>query len=266
LDLGVRGKAYAIVGGTAGMGFAAARVLGEDGAMVALIARDAERGAARAGELAAATGAQVRMFVGDAGDAASIQGAIDSAAQTFGRLDGLAVTAGPTASQAAFADLTDADWSQYFELQLMSVVRACRAALPHLVAAGGGAIVNLAAYSIRAQKPTLAAYTAMKTAVASVTKNIAVNYGKHGVRANTVCPGFIFTESANRVATMAAEKYGLPPYEALNRAMVEDWHMPVALGRVGRPEEIGELIAVLLSSRAGYVSGALINADGGTQF
>jgi NAD(P)-dependent dehydrogenase (short-subunit alcohol dehydrogenase family) len=266
LDLGVRGKAYAIVGGTTGMGFATARVLAEDGAMVALIGRDPARGAARADELVQATGADVRMFAGDARDAASIQGAVEAVVQAFGRLNGLAVTAGPTASQATFADLTDADWSEYFELQLMSVVRANRAALPHIVAAGGGAVVNVAAYSIRAQKPTLAAYTAMKTAVASITKNIAVNYGKHGVRANTVCPGFIFTESANRVATMAAEKYGLPPYEALNRAMVEDWHMPVALGRVGRPEEIGELIAVLLSSRAAYVSGALINADGGTQF
>jgi NAD(P)-dependent dehydrogenase (short-subunit alcohol dehydrogenase family) len=266
MDLGVRGKVYAIVGGTAGMGYATARVLAEDGAKVALIGRDAERGGCRAQELAAAAGADVRMFAGDAGDAASINDAIDRVAETFARLDGLAVTAGPTASQATFADLTDADWSDYFELQLMSVVRSCRAALPHIVAAGGGTIVNTAAYSIRAQKPTLAAYTAMKTAVASVTKNIAVNYGKHGVRANTVCPGFIFTESAHRVAAHASEKYGLPPYEALNRAMVEDWHMPVALGRVGRPEEIGELIAVLLSSRAAYVSGALINADGGTQF
>jgi NAD(P)-dependent dehydrogenase (short-subunit alcohol dehydrogenase family) len=266
MDLGVRGKVYAMVGGTAGMGLATARVLAEDGAKVALIGRNSERGAQRAQELAAATGADVRIFAGDASDAGSIQEVVDRIAETFGRLDGLAVTAGPTASQAAFSDLTDADWVEYFELQLMSVVRSCRAALPHIVAAGGGTVVNVAAYSIRAQKPTLAAYTAMKSAVASITKNIAVNYGKHGVRANTVCPGFIFTESATRVAAEASKKYGLPPYEALNRAMVEDWHMPVALGRVGRPEEIGELIAVLLSSRAAYVSGALINADGGTQF
>jgi NAD(P)-dependent dehydrogenase (short-subunit alcohol dehydrogenase family) len=266
MDLGVRDKAFAIVGGTAGMGFEAARVLAEDGARVALVARNRERGEARARALAEATGGDVRMVAGDTADDASITQAINDAAAAFGRLDGLAVTAGPTASQAVFADLTDQDWRDYFDLQLMTVVRSCRAALPHLVAAGGGTIVNIAAYSIRSQKASLSAYTAMKTAIASVTKNIAVNYGKHGVRANTVCPGFIFTETVKATAAAAAERYGLPPFEALSRCMVEEWHMPVALGRVGRAEEIGELIAVLLSSRAAYVSGALINADGGTQF
>ena len=266
MDLGVRGKVYAIVGGTAGMGFEAARVLAEEGAKIALIGRSQERGEASALTLGASTGAEVRMFEGDTRDAASIGAAIDGIATTFGQLNGLAVTAGPTASQAAFADLTDKDWDEYFESQLMSVVRSCRVALPHLIKAGGGTVVNVAAYSIRSQKASLSAYTAMKTAVASVTKNIAVNYGKHGIRANTVCPGFIFTPSVQKTAERAAEKYGLPPFEALSRCMIEEWHMPVALGRVGRPQEIGELIAILLSSRASYVSGALINADGGTQF
>jgi NAD(P)-dependent dehydrogenase (short-subunit alcohol dehydrogenase family) len=266
MDLGVRGKTYAIVGGVAGMGLEAARVLAEDGAQVALIGRNLARGEERARAIAEATGADVRMFEGDAGREESIGSTIDRIVATFGQLNGIAVTAGPTGSQAGFGDLADADWAQYFELNLMTVVRSCRAALPHLVKAGGGTVVNLSAYSIRAQKASLAAYTAMKTAIASVTKNIAVNYGRHGVRANTVCPGFIFTESAEGIAAHAAQKYGLPPFEALSRCMIEEWHMPVALERVGRPREIGELIAILLSDRAAYVSGALINADGGTQF
>jgi NAD(P)-dependent dehydrogenase (short-subunit alcohol dehydrogenase family) len=186
MDLGVRGKAYAVVGGTAGMGLEAARVLAEDGARIALIGRNLGRGEERAQAIAKATGADVRMFEGDAGSEESIGSTIDRIAATFGQLNGIAVTAGQTGSQAGFADLTDADWAQYFELNLMTVVRSCRAALPHLVKAGGGTVVNVSAYSIRAQKASLSAYTAMKTAIASVTKNIAVNYGKHGVRANTV--------------------------------------------------------------------------------
>ena len=93
----------------------------------------------------------------------------------------------------------------------MRSARACRAAVPHLIAAGGGTIVTTAAYSIRAQKPPLLGYATMKTAVASLTKNIALTYGAQGVRANTVCPGFVASESAQGIMRAAAEKYGLPP-------------------------------------------------------
>jgi NAD(P)-dependent dehydrogenase (short-subunit alcohol dehydrogenase family) len=148
----------------------------------------------------------------------------------------------------------------------MTTVRACRAALPHILAAGGGSIVNTAAYSIRAQKPPLMGYATMKAAVASLTKNIALTYGAQGVRANTVCPGFIATESTLGIQQQAAEKYGLPPLEALSKAMVEDWKMNVAMGRVGLSGEIADLFAFLLSSRAAYLTGAVINCDGGTQF
>jgi 3-oxoacyl-[acyl-carrier protein] reductase len=266
MDLGVKDKVFALVGGTAGMGLGAGRLLAEEGARVALIGRSREKGEPRARAMAEATGADVRMVVADGTVGGAMDAAIGEVAASFGRLDGLAVTAGSLQTRKTLLELTDEDWDRYFQAHLMTTIRACRAAIPHLIAAGGGTIVNVSAYSIRAQKPALLGYSTMKAAIASATKNLALAYGPQGVRANTVCPGFIATEGAQSVIDVAARKYGLPPMEAINKALVEDYQMKVALGRVGLTEELSDLIAFLLSSRAGYLTGALINCDGGTQF
>ncbi len=266
MDLGIKGKVFALVGGAGGMGHDTARLLAAEGAGVALIGRGRERGEARAKAMAAETGSDVRMVVADGTVKGAMDDAIAEVIKHFGRLDGLAVTAGTMQTRKTLLELEDEVWEEYFQVHVMTTVRACRAALPHILAAGGGSIVNTAAYSIRAQKPPLMGYATMKAAVASLTKNIALTYGAQGVRANTVCPGFIATESTLGIQQQAAEKYGLPPLEALSKAMVEDWKMNVAMGRVGLSGEIADLFAFLLSSRAGYLTGAVINCDGGTQF
>jgi NAD(P)-dependent dehydrogenase (short-subunit alcohol dehydrogenase family) len=266
MDLGVRGKVFALVGGSGGMGLDTARLLAAEGAKVALIGRQRERGEERAKQISAATGSDVRMFVGDGTVRGSIEAAVSAIAAEFGGLNGLAVTAGTMQTRKTLLDVTDDEWEDYFQVHVMTTVRANRAALPHLFAAGGGTIVNTAAYSIRAQKPPLLGYASMKSAVASITKNIALTYGAQNVRANTVCPGFVASESAHRIMDQAARKYGLPPIEAISKAMAEDYKMPVAMGRVGLSTELADLFAFLLSERAGYLTGAVINCDGGTQF
>ena len=165
-------------------------------------------------------------------------------------------------------DLLDEDWESYFQSQLMTTVRACRAALPLLEARGGGNIVVTSAYSIRHQSPTLAAYSAMKMGISGVAKNIAKNWGSKNIRCNCICPGAIASESLDEARKMAEERYGaeMSPDDALNKFMIEEWHLDVALQRVGQPREVGELIAFLLSDRAAYMTGALINIDGGTDF
>jgi NAD(P)-dependent dehydrogenase (short-subunit alcohol dehydrogenase family) len=102
--------------------------------------------------------------------------------------------------------------------------------------------------------------------VAVFTKSVAKAYGKHGVRANCVAPGAIETESLQAIRQQLAAARGVPAEGLLERVMAEEWHMSVALGRPGRPQEVGELMAFLLSERAGYLTGALLNIDGGTDF
>ena len=106
-------------------------------------------------------------------------------------------------------------------------------------------MVTTAAYSARAAKPVLPHYAAMKAAVISLTKNIAKTYGAQGVRANCVAPGAVATEALDKAKAAAVEKFGPPEDVALNRFMVENWGMKVALNRVGLPHEVGELVACI---------------------
>ena len=161
---------------------------------------------------------------------------------------------------------SDEDWTATFEDVLLATARACRAAVPALVAGGGGAIVTTAAYSVRAPKPNQAPYAALKAAVATLTKTIAKAHGKDGVRANCICPGATETGVLAAMRVRLAEQHGWPQETALERALAEQWGMHIALGRAGRPEEVGDAIAFLLSPRSSYTTGALINVDGGTDF
>src|SRR5262249_46455883 len=115
-------------------------------------------------------------------------------------------------------------------------------------------------------KPHQAPYASLKSAVATFTKTIAKAHGAQGVRANCVCPGATETEILAAMRSAYARDRGWPQDEALERAMVEDWGMHGALERAGNPEDVGDVIAFMLSERASYVTGALVNVDGGTDF
>jgi 3-oxoacyl-[acyl-carrier protein] reductase len=246
-------RSHIIVGGTAGMGKAAAVQLLADGERVAIIGRDTARVEAVAVDLGA---------LGFGSDQGGLESAMRRATEALGGLDGLAVTAGPILKQADLLTLTDDDWAESFETQLMTVVRALRVAVPAMINRGGGAIVTVSAYSIRAPKPVLAHYAAMKAAIGVVTKTIAKSHGKDGIRANCIAPGAIATDAmdATRDALGGLDNVGLW------QVMRDQYGMKAGLDRIGEPQEVGELIAFLLSGKAAYLSGAMINIDGGTDF
>ncbi|MBK6799929.1 SDR family oxidoreductase [Novosphingobium sp.] len=245
-------RAHIVVGGTSGLGHAAARILAGEGHRVALVGRDG----ARAASVAAALGA-----IGEGSDDGGLEMAVERAIQRLGGLDGIAVTAGPILARGEALDLTDADWAECFDTQLMTVVRALRVAVPALSEGGGGSIVTCAAYSIHAPKPALLHYAAMKAAVAVLTKGLAKAHGAAGIRANCIAPGAFATE-----ALTGSEPVHSGTEAALWRKMRDSFGMKAALDRIGDPHEAGELIAFLLSDKAAYLTGALINIDGGTDF
>ncbi len=206
MDLGVRDGNYLIVGGTAGMGLAAARVLAADGARLVLVGRDK----ARAVEAAASVdGPFVVAVTGDVGQKDWADRIVAEAVEKLGGLDGIAVTTGT--SRVAHSTLGDSDddvWQNAFDDVLMGTIRSVKAALPYLVEGGGGTVVTTAAYSIRAFHPARLPYVVMKSGVAAFTKTVAKEFGSRGVRANCVCPGVIETGSLAAMRQMLAECQG----------------------------------------------------------
>jgi NAD(P)-dependent dehydrogenase (short-subunit alcohol dehydrogenase family) len=267
MDLGVRDRAFVIFGGTRGIGFAAAQALACDGALVAVIGRDHERATRAAHSLRESGRGRAVGITADLCTDGEAERALTAARDELGPLRGVAITTGlGMRGQHGLLDATDEDWKHTFDDVLLATVHACRAAVPLLVAAGGGAIVTTAAYSVRAPKAHQVPYASLKAAVATHTKAVAKAFGPQGVRANCVCPGATETEILASMRVAYARDRGWPEEEALERAMVEDWGMHVALGRAGKPGEVGDVIAFLLSERAGYLTGALLNVDGGTDF
>ena len=266
MDLGLRGKNVLVIGASAGIGRAVAEVLAEEGAGLFLVAR----GEARLKEFStalegAAPDGRVAWRAADVAEPGQAEAVVAAAVAWAGRLDGVAVVAGPMGPRGPLHEQDDAAWEHYFQACLMNAVRTLRVAVPHFVSNGGGSVVTTASYSIRAQKPDMAHYTAMKTALASVTKNIARNYGRQGIRANCVAPGLIDTIDDEKRAGLAA-RYGVDRDDALYAHGTQRHGMSIALGRAGQPREVADLIAFLLSDRATYLTGATINIDGGTDF
>ncbi|CAB4634417.1 unannotated protein [freshwater metagenome] len=263
MDLQVRDKGFLIFGGTAGMGLAGARALAADGASIVVVGRDQERADLAAAALVSEGATQAKGLAYDVsvqGDAAK---AVQAGVDFLGRLDGLGITTG-TKGQMSI-ESSDDDWTAAFRDQLLGLSRAVEACLPHLVETKG-TIVTTAAFSVRSPELVRLPYASLKGAVALYTKGIAKAYGKHGVRANCIAPGAIETDALAAMRKQISEARGWDYDTALERVMVEEWGMHVALSRPGKPDEVGDLIAFLLSPRAGYLTGALINIDGGTDF
>ncbi|PYE17041.1 NAD(P)-dependent dehydrogenase (short-subunit alcohol dehydrogenase family) [Williamsia limnetica] len=263
MDLQVRDKRFVLIGGTAGMGLATAKVLAEDGASLVLVGRDDSRArsAARTAEEAGAT--KAFGIAHDASVAGGAQAAIDAAVDLLGGIDGLSVTMGTEGMVPV--ESTDDVWTSAFRDVLLATTRSVEAALPYLTQSRG-TVVTTAAYSIRSPEIARLPYASLKAGVAVFTKGIAKTYGKHGIRANCVCPGAVETGPMAALRIQLAEQRGYPLETALERVMFEEWGFDAALGRPGKPEEVGELIAFLLSPRAGFLTGSLINIDGGTNF
>jgi 3-oxoacyl-[acyl-carrier protein] reductase len=260
VDLGVSGKGYVVVGGTAGMGLAAAVTLAREGASVVVVGRDETRAKDATAQVIEAGAAAAHWLVSDASQPGQAVATVDEAVGLLGRLDGIAITMGTAGMMPIDSD--DDAWEAAFRDVLLATTRSVQAALPHL-AVNGGAIVTTSAYSSRAPHEPRLPYASLKAAVATFTRGIARTHGKSGIRANSVAPGAVETDALHAVRGYVAESKGYPYDEALERALVEDFGFDAALGRPGQPGEIGALIAFLLSDICAFVTGQTIFADGG---
>jgi 3-oxoacyl-[acyl-carrier protein] reductase len=266
MDLGLAGAKAVVTGGSKGMGLTIARTLATEGASVAVMARNRTALDAAVESLREAGAPEAVGISVDMADAASITRGFDAVSDRWGQLNSLVHTIGP--GDGYFEQMDDSEWDAAFTLGTMSGVRSIRAALPMLRAADWARIVTLSAHSIQRQNPRIIAYTASKAALSSVTKNLSKSLARSGILVNCVCPGTIVTASFTEQLKDVLAAEGL---DATNPHDVMTWidtnfHQPCDLGRAGLPEEIASITTYLASQRNGYVTGATVNVDGGSDF
>ena len=244
------GKVAIVTGGGKGIGRATALAFGREGASVAVIDVDAAAGEEVAGQI----GERGRFVRADVTRGDDVQAAIAAVVAEFGGIDILHNNAGIQHYGDAI-ETTEAEWDQVLAVNLKSMFLMAKYAIPEMIKRGGGAIVNTASVQSYANQERVCPYAASKAGILGLTRSLAIDFAKHNIRVNAVCPGSIETPMLHYAAeTLVGGD---------SDAVIRDWGQGVLLGRVGQPEEIAEVVLFLASPRASYVTGSAHLADGG---
>ena len=257
MDLRLRGKVAMVSGASKGIGKAVALGLAEEGVHLALNARGPEALQKLADEIRRQHDIEVLAVPGDMTRAEDIEKFVARTAERFGRIDILVNNAG-SSQGGVFWDMPERVWLDSWGLKLFGYVRLMQAVIPHMIRQGGGRMVNIVGGSGKQPIPTMLPGGSANAALLTITKGVADSVAKHNIVVNAVNPGPIRTERWDGLMERLGKELGMSAAE-YEKTFVKD----IPAGRVGRPEEIADLVLFLASERASYLTGTSITADGG---
>jgi 3-oxoacyl-[acyl-carrier protein] reductase len=257
MDLMLKGKVAIVGGASKGLGRASAQALAEEGVNLAICSRSQADLEKAAQEIHTSTGVDVLAHPGDLDKHDTIRGLIAATVDRFGHLDILVNNSGgPPLAYARDAD--EELWATAVQRSLLFFARMSREALPHLKASGSGRIINILASTVYQPIPNLSLSGATRMGVIAFMKSLADEVGRDGILVNNVCPGSILSERMLSNVTSRAKELDIPLEEALKERASE-----TAVGRIGEPKELADLVAFLASPRASYITGTTMRVDGG---
>ena len=245
--LDLDGKTAVVIGGTSGIGRAIAHGLAQAGANVVCTSRRAEQVAAAAREIED-LGKKTLRLTSDVSDRASLQTLLDQCVKEFGTVEILVNSAGRTKREPTI-DFAEEDWNDIFETNLTGTLRSCQIFGRQMIEQNYGRIINIASLSTFVSLFEVAAYSASKAAVASLTKSLAIEWAKHGVNVNAIAPG-VFKTDLNRELLESTERG-------------REFQTRTPMGRFGNVEELAGAAVFLASDAASYVTGEVLVVDGG---
>ena len=257
MELGLKSKVAVVSGASRGIGLVVARELAAEGVTLVLGARSGDALEERSAEIRQETGVEVLPVVADLGTLSGVEGFIAAAAARFGRIDILVNSAGAIRA-GSLLNKPDVHWQEDWDLKLFGYIRMMREVFPFMREAGGGRIVNIIGSAGRKPDPSYVAGGGANAALMNITKAVAAEGGPHNILVNGINPGPTRTERWDMMNRNLAEEWGktLPEVEEIR--IREN-----PLGRPCEPEEVAALAVFLVSARASYLNGVLIDLDGG---
>lgn len=257
MDLGLKGRGVIVAASSQGIGLATAQAFAREGAQVAMCARTEKTLREAASRLRQETGAEIYDEPLDVTDATQVQRFVEQAAKRFGRIDVCVTNAGgPPAKN--FLSTTLDEWRRAVDMNLLSTVHLAKAVIPHMQKHRWGRIITITSVSVKQPVPDLVLSNSVRAAVVGLIKSLSNEFGKDGILVNNVAPGYTATERLQELAGVRALAGGTSPQK-----IYESWAADTPVCRLGKPEEIADVILWLASERASYVTGQTILADGG---
>jgi 3-oxoacyl-[acyl-carrier protein] reductase len=258
MNLGLTNKVAMVAGASRGLGFAVARGLAEEGVQVSIASRDAAAVAAAGKKIEEETGARVLAVAADVSSAQAIEQWHQKTMDRFGGIDLLFTNSGGPPPGATLS-FDDAAWQKAFDLLLMSAVRMVRLAVPSMAGRGGGSIVLPTSSSVKEPIANLALSNIMRASVAAMAKTLAIELAGQKIRVNHLIPGRISTDRLRELDEGNSKRQGISVEEQQKRMM-----QTIPMGRYGDPKEFANAAVFLLSDAASYITGATLQADGGS--